>query len=191
MNVLMFVENSIAPFLFMTIIFTVIIVTKNITRQLKGLKVNYLLDFTVAIFIAYLIVVFSLTLVSSGPVNPLYARTLSLIPFYDIIDALFITKATTNPFYTMTVFFSNILLFIPFGFLTSIYLYIKEKLTFKKIVLYGFLTTLFIETSQYVFALGRVSSMDDLINNTVGVIIGFCIASLFIKIYEHNFKQIS
>lgn len=64
----------------------------------------------------------------------------------------------------------NILLFIPLGFL------IGEKGW--KAVLLGFLLSAFIELTQYAFKLG-VCEADDVLNNTIGTVVGFGVWKLF------------
>ena len=65
----------------------------------------------------------------------------------------------------------NILLFIPLGVLLGI---LTESW---KAVIYGFLLSVFIEFAQYVFILGYCQ-MDDVLNNTIGTVVGFGIWNL-------------
>lgn len=70
----------------------------------------------------------------------------------------------------------NILLFVPLGFLLPIY---SDKL--KKsyiVVLIGFLTTLIIELIQYITRIG-IFEIDDIFNNTIGIIIGYTLFMLY------------
>lgn len=64
----------------------------------------------------------------------------------------------------------NIMLFIPYGFLSSYYLNNKK---FSVITILTVITTLTIETVQYY--IGRVFDIDDIILNLTGSIIGFLI----------------
>jgi len=64
----------------------------------------------------------------------------------------------------------NIMLFIPYGFLTSYFLKNKK---FSVITILTIITTLTIETVQYY--IGRVFDIDDIILNLVGSIVGFLI----------------
>lgn len=66
----------------------------------------------------------------------------------------------------------NILMFVPLGFLLPFYGETFKKLY--KIVLIGFLTTLIIECVQYVTKIG-IFEVDDLLHNTLGVLLGYCI----------------
>ncbi len=70
----------------------------------------------------------------------------------------------------------NILLFVPFGFLLPMY---SEKLKkIYKVVPIGIGTTLIIEIVQYVTNMG-IFEIDDVFNNTLGVLIGYCIFMIF------------
>lgn len=62
----------------------------------------------------------------------------------------------------------NIILFIPYGFLTSYFLKNKK---FSIITILTIITTVTIETVQYY--IGRVFDIDDIILNLVGSIVGF------------------
>lgn len=66
----------------------------------------------------------------------------------------------------------NILLFAPLGFLLPIY---SDKLKkIYKAVPIGFLVAIIIETLQYITKLG-IFEIDDIFNNTLGTLIGYCI----------------
>ena len=67
---------------------------------------------------------------------------------------------------------ANIVLFIPLGIILK-WRGVKKT---KKVIVVGFIISLFIETLQIIFGLG-IFECDDLINNTLGVIIG-CFFSL-------------
>lgn len=71
----------------------------------------------------------------------------------------------------------NTILFIPLGiFLPTLY---KKYRNFKSVTAYGFLTSLFIEIMQ-IFS-HRATDIDDLITNTLGTIIGYLIAKVFMN----------
>lgn len=69
----------------------------------------------------------------------------------------------------------NILLFVPFGFLVG----------GKKGIAFGFLFSLGIETAQYYFRLG-FCEMDDILNNTLGALLGVTLRSIFEKILSRG-----
>ena len=70
----------------------------------------------------------------------------------------------------------NILFFIPYGAL--LYLCFKKKW---QVILSAFVLSLTVEISQYVFRVG-LCEIDDIIHNTLGVIIGMFAAVLIKKI---------
>ena len=65
----------------------------------------------------------------------------------------------------------NIAVFIPIGFLTGT---IIKNITWKKLAFVGFSVSLTIELLQLIFKRGYCET-DDIINNTLGCLIGFCI----------------
>ncbi|WP_413075818.1 MULTISPECIES: VanZ family protein [unclassified Shouchella] len=79
----------------------------------------------------------------------------------------------------------NILLFNPFGFGLGFLI----KVNFKKIIFLGFSLSLLIELLQFLnMMLTRLSyrtvNVNDLINNTLGAVIGFILFIIFIKIFK-------
>ncbi len=91
-----------------------------------------------------------------GPFSP----RVELVPFADMIK---------SPLYTML----NVLLFLPLGFFLPI-LY-KKVDRIEKAALIGFLLSLAVEILQ-MFGSGT-SDVNDLITNTIGACVGFCIAN--------------
>ena len=78
----------------------------------------------------------------------------------------------------------NILLFVPWGFLTFISLYSVERPTLQTYVLtilLGFTFTLAIEAWQY-FLPSRVSDVNDVIWNTVGTSLGAILGHLRLRV---------
>ena len=69
----------------------------------------------------------------------------------------------------------NLLLLVPFSFI----LVLGENKSGRKALLITFLTSVFIETTQYLFALGQ-ADIDDVILNTSGALMGILLA-LYIK----------
>lgn len=80
----------------------------------------------------------------------------------------------------------NILMFVPLGFLLPFY---SDKL--KKLyttVPIGFFATLFIEMIQHIFKLG-IFEMDDIFNNTLGTLIGYCIFMTGRRLKNKTYKK--
>ena len=82
--------------------------------------------------------------------------------------------------YIFVELINNVLLFIPFGYLLrSSFVSIKNW----QVVLLGFFFSLCIELLQYLFSVG-VSEIDDLINNTLGTIVGCLYWKLMCKLQK-------
>lgn len=77
------------------------------------------------------------------------------------------------------LFAGNIAAFIPFGMYMGV-----RRIKLVPAVMYGFSLSLFVECMQYVWGVG-VSELDDLILNTVGVLIG----ALSVKVWMRGIKQ--
>ena len=71
------------------------------------------------------------------------------------------------------LYFLNILFFIPYGFLFP-WEEKNGKLSWKSVLIAAAVTSMLIELSQYIFALGECE-FDDVISNTLGAMIGYWI----------------
>ena len=124
------------------------------------------------ITIIYLVIVFGATFLTRG--NAYKEINLHLFSSYreawnNMSDVLFSNIVLRNSIL-------NILLFIPLGFLLPIY---SDKLKkIYKVLLIGLSVTLIIEIIQYVTNMG-IFEIDDIFNNTLGVLIGFCVFMIF------------
>lgn len=98
---------------------------------------------------------------------------INLIPFVNLLDYESSRDLLLN-------IIGNCAMFIPTGILTpSLYRHLRS---FRKTVLTGFLISLAIEIIQLPFAV-RASDVDDLILNTLGVVIGYGIWALVYKLH--------
>lgn len=85
----------------------------------------------------------------------------------------------------------NVVMLIPLG----VFLRNRFQLSFKKVLLLGFLVSLFFEVTQLTGLYGiynhpyRVFDVDDLINNTLGAVIGYGIAPVFLPLFPNREKQ--
>ncbi len=77
----------------------------------------------------------------------------------------------------------NILLFVPFGFFLPLWSKKLEKLYIT--VPAGFLLTLVIESLQYILKLG-VFEWDDIFNNTIGALLGYCALKMVICAFQRK-----
>ena len=121
------------------------------------------------VFILYLAVLLRITVLRSGfsVTDAFSGGEINIVPIADLIRVFLSDKRAF-----IYLFFGNIIWFVPFGFLLKK----LTKLSIIKIILLGFLLSLFIETMQYIFGMG-VSEIDDLILNTIGAAIGAAITS--------------
>ncbi len=101
-------------------------------------------------------------------------RNINLIPFY------YYNEVGFNFHFKEVI--ENLLIFVPFG----IYLKMLNKDN-KKIFLYGFIFSLILEISQFIFKLGA-TDITDLITNTLGTIVGVYIYVLLEKIFKNKEK---
>jgi glycopeptide antibiotics resistance protein len=123
------------------------------------------------LFFIYILIVLLLTVFRFGAS---YAeRQINLTLFVDLINIY----RNYGAGLFLWLFLGNIFWFVPFGFLLPLLL---ERHRFVKTMLAGFLFSLAIETLQFVFYKG-VAELDDLILNSLGVLIGFCLCKLFNK----------
>ena len=146
-------------------------------------------------FILYLLCTYFLVILplpSIEEVKKLTTTTMQLIPFgfvHDLLNISFNWRDITsylniiqNPTFYITAF--NILLTIPFG----LYLRYYFECKWYKIILYGFLLSLFFELTQLTGLYGiyprpyRLFDVDDLILNTIGALIGGILSPLVSKV---------
>lgn len=117
--------------------------------------------FTIYIFLVIWIILFKLSVsIDQLP----HFRSINLIPFY------YPNKTT----YQIREVLDNLIIFIPFG------LYLKTlNINSDRTIFLGFLLSISLELSQYIFCLGA-SDITDLITNTTGVL-GRCWSLLSFK----------
>lgn len=144
-------------------------------------------------FILYLLIIYFLVILPLPNIKDVTKSIgYNLVPFSFISDIVKESSfVLTDPSTYLKVLFEpciytvvfNILMFVPFG----IYLRYYFKCSFKKTVFCSFLLSLFFELTQasglyfiYPYAY-RLFDVDDLIINTFGGLLGYCISGLFIK----------
>lgn len=134
------------------------------------------------IFGLYLISVISVTLMPFLLPIPgeeqFYLDHINWIPFVDIIN---------QRDFAISGILLNVLLFIPFGFIMPA---LSQKKS-GKIIFYGFLFSLGIETMQLIYVLigrgpFRVFDITDLMTNTLGAALGVGIFYFTRRLYQHR-----
>lgn len=156
-----YLSAGLAFFIVVILIFCIgyFVVYKKVCKGTKKLDFKKVLWWT--IFAFYLLVVISVTMLSRG--DFWNSRVVSL--FYSYKEAW--VSASASAWRNIVL---NILMFVPFGFWLPIGL--KHFRVFWKTYLAGFAFTLVIETSQLALSHG-IFEVADLLNNTVGAMIGF------------------
>ncbi|MFV2051031.1 VanZ family protein [Metabacillus sp. YM-086] len=162
----------------------------------KQKQVYWLKEIITFLFILYICMVVSVTLFpfpigfNSNFENVF--RSINVIPLKTIIDNI----SQIGIAYDGDVQFmigliaknvgGNILLLMPLGFLAPM-LWVKSK-QLKSIMLLGFVVSISIEFVQFLESLaggwGRITDIDDVICNVLGVIIGYLIYKLIFKIVD-------
>ncbi|WP_035343957.1 VanZ family protein [Halalkalibacter hemicellulosilyticus] len=138
------------------------------------MKLHQILTF---IFIIYIIGLLYITLLawnygaSLGPAGP-GGRNYNIIPFRSIYRIGVFSPSLVDP---IRILIGNIVLFLPFGFLVPALFSQLRKLIV--VMVLGCLTSISIEVSQFVFT-HRVANIDDVILNTLGVLIGYIAFSI-------------
>ena len=146
----------------------IIVINKKINHTIKQDKSYGLLLFLDGVFLYYLLHV---TLLSR---QIGFRREIVLLPFSGV-DIL------SGDFHYVI---ENILLFIPFGILLYATLCVYgKKCDIKMVLLTSFLTSLSVETIQYIFSCGE-SETDDIITNVLGAVIGYMLVKLKIYVTE-------
>lgn len=133
---------------------------------------------TKVLFITYLIALFIITIYRFGNTNE-YAD-INIIPFKLLIES-YQYSVSDNPQMALPVLLynviGNIIWFIPMGFFLA---YFMKSNRFIRVCILCLLISVWIETIQYLLVVG-ISDIDDVIFNTIGGIIGFCIYQIAIK----------
>lgn len=127
----------------------------------------------ILIFAVYIVMLLRITLFKQVSLYNLFAaigaseRTISIIPFKSVFEMVHDGVSAARVIENVL---GNLAVFMPLGLLLPILTKDKSK----KILLYGFVLSLFIEVMQYILALGS-SDIDDLLLNTLGAMVGYAI----------------
>ena len=171
-NIFSYLKEFVLLGIFIIILFLIgyFLIYKKIMKGTKTINKKKMILY--GITIVYLIIVFGATFLTRG--NAYKEINLHLFSSYreawnNMTDVLSSNIVLRNSIL-------NIILFIPFGFLVPIY---SDKLKkIYKVVPIGLALTLIIEIIQYVTNMG-IFEIDDVFNNTLGVLIGYCAFMIF------------
>lgn len=125
---------------------------------------------TIALFlgIVYGYMVFGITFLCREPV---FAKTVSLIPF----------SAPLGNSRLWAYFVENIMMFVPYGIIIPILSSYVER--WYSCLVLGMISSIFIEWGQYTTQRGK-AQVDDVILNTAGMMIGWCIFRVISKVHK-------
>lgn len=129
-----------------------------------------------ASFIIYILCLFNV--VTAGEINSIYSEGFNLIPFKEILRY----KVGTHLFITNVI--GNIMIFIPYGFFINYFT--KNKKLWVSIILGIFLSGT-IEITQYF--IGRIFDIDDILLNSIGMLIGFIFYKSGCKFLDKSKKK--
>ena len=118
------------------------------------------------------IILFKLSFTISDILNLIKPRTINFIPFYSSCEVKFHLKEVIE----------NFIIFIPVG----IYFKMFNKSN-RQVMLYGFIFSLVLEISQFVFGLGA-TDITDIITNTSGTILGVLGYLILVKLFKNKDK---
>ena len=126
----------------------------------------------------------------------IYVTFLMRSPYQEARASLALFKAWKRTFFVKGEFvfslrrlrrlrqsFLNIIMFVPMGYFLPILT--KRARSWWKVILFGFGVSLGIELLQYMTLLGMLD-VDDLFNNTIGVVIGWIIWNIFFEKKSRN-----
>lgn len=136
------------------------------------------------LLLVYISVVFYFTIISRVPSDE---YKLELLPFKTIID-FFNVGYDGHGRYILRDVLVNVGLLMPVGFVLGFHSFLpKNGINIRKVIFYGFLISLSIETLQLISKTGTFE-IDDLIYNTLGCAIGYfvCTGILSVCLQREN-----
>lgn len=162
------------------------IIYKKIMKGSKRIKKSQLLLY--ALSIGYVVIIIGATFLSRFQDSFIYNGEINLNLFSSYREAYHHMNIdlTKNTLFRNLIL--NIMLFMPVGFLLPFY---SDKLKkMYKVVLIGFVATLTIELTQHFNNYG-VFEIDDIFNNTLGTLLGYCCYMIFERIKnKESWKKI-
>lgn len=145
----------------------------------KKKMIDWYHEIILLLYVMFIIGLLSLTII---PKNSNRTHEINLIPFKIFKDIYYEIVVNRNITYLWINLVGNICIFIPIG----LFPLILWKVKVGKVIIGGCLLSLFIEISQMFLA--RATDIDDLILNTIGVIIGVVIFNMLHK-YNNEKKE--
>lgn len=162
------------------------IIYKKIMKGTKTIKKGQLLLY--ALSIGYIVIIIGATFFSRLQDSIIYNEGFNFSLFSSYREAYHHIDANMMKDTLFRNLILNIILFIPVGFLIPFY---SDKLKkMYRVVLIGFLATVTIELTQHFNDYG-VFEIDDVFNNTLGTLLGYCCFMIFYRIKnKESWKKI-
>lgn len=134
----------------------------------------------IVIGLVYAVILLKLVVFKNGFTTSF--RGLNLIPCQFIVDLI---SGQMSVSILLKNVLGNIAVFVPMGILLPV---IYKKLSIKKTVVIGFFVSLTIELAQFIIGLG-ICDIDDLITNTIGVLLGALIYEKLTKSWDEHWEN--
>lgn len=174
---------NMLPYMIITI--PIYLIVRFIFLKCKDRKINWYHEIVLCLFVLFIVGLASQTIIpkfESGIggfkiINSGIHET-NLIPFKVLIETY--NEVFVNGYinYFLINFLGNIILFMSFGFIIPLLWNVSDK----KVIVIGFCSSLFIEISQ--LFLTRGTDIDDLMLNTLGVLLGLLLYKILYKKYN-------
>ena len=158
--------NYIAKMFKYSFLFTCFYIILKFIIIRRNKKINVKREILLYLFFLFLLGLYTVAITGDFSVKNVRIDEINIIPFKIVKDVYM----SHNLNYFLISFLGNVFIFIPVGLLISLIWNIKDK----NVDLTGFLISLSIELTQ--LFLKRTTDIDDLILNTLGVIIGLLIS---------------
>ncbi|MBQ7944226.1 MAG: VanZ family protein [Lachnospiraceae bacterium] len=155
------------------------LIIRTIFVKVKKIKVNWYREIVMFAFAVFVVGLASQTIIPKIEIgengfaiaqNGIHET--NLIPFRVFVETYNEVFVNGHVTYFLINILGNIILFMPFGLVIPL----LWKVSCKRTLVIGFCTSLFIEVSQ--MFLKRVTDIDDLMLNTMGVLLGVMVYSL-------------
>lgn len=143
------------------------------------------LNLVISAFVFYLIVLFWATILKCNNASPIQDLKAFLGPMTISERFVYATSHFSLKDDSKLVMALNVLIFIPYGIYIPL---LRGRAAPITTTILAFLSTLFIECTQLILALGYFT-YSDLILNTSGAVIGMIIYSVFIKRMKEEHKK--
>lgn len=172
---------------YMVIAVPIYLIVRFLMLRKSSRKFNLYHEIALLIFVIFVVGLASQTVIPkielgiNGNINILKNGThgINLLPLKVLFETYREVFINLNINYFIINFLGNIIMFMPIGFFIPLLWEIPDK----KIIIVGFLFSLFIEVCQ--LFLNRGTDVDDLILNTLGTILGLLVYKFLYKKFKN------